>query len=174
MEAGMSKKKGEKRAYRCYSREYTTRLGECKETNEAVWPMPEIGDRVVVFQNVIETRNWKTEHGALPCLYKPSDSYFDAFDEPAEYEVKGFTKGRDCPMDPHNYIELYYHSLHGNTGYSSYVKTMLVSIGYLYLYHVDADIHEAIRRQLVLTCEGKVIHQKNTRSELDDIFLPSC
>lgn len=134
--------------------------GEMQEQNVQVCGLPNVGDKIYVYENadLYHLSPQKAKDGTVVTgFYRPSES-FSHYDGAIlcveEFEVLGYTKGIENAMDPGNFIELYHRYKDGG-GYKTCVKAMLVAIGYYYLYKVSDDMRDEIRQKLVSHYKGE-------------------
>ncbi|AOZ97839.1 hypothetical protein [Butyrivibrio hungatei] len=98
-------------------------FGPIYEHNEARYPLPNIGDYVIVDVKYTYSR---TKQGKIKAVYKPYDRYFGANGLPLVYKVVDIT----CPEDPlSGEIRLEATSKSGYT-YKDGIGKRRVSIGY--------------------------------------------
>ena len=120
--------------------------GEIRESNVVVNELPQIGEFVVVMDKYIYERS-QIKKDRIVTAYKVSATYKDARGVPRVYEVVGYTKGIELPLDPENSIILKYSFGSGENKKEKElrIKTLLACTGPMLLknvgkIHAVADI----------------------------------
>ncbi|WP_026653362.1 hypothetical protein [Butyrivibrio proteoclasticus] len=98
--------------------------GTIYEKNEARFPLPDIGDYVIVEYK--HTYSRRRNEGKVKAVYKPDSSYYSANGLPLVFKVVDIT----CPEDPLKGAIMLEATVKSGYTYKSSVNKLRVSIGY--------------------------------------------
>lgn len=154
----------------CPSNPYVN-CGEIRESNKVVNELPQIGEFVVVMDKYLYERS-QIKKDRIVSAYKVSSTYKDARGVPRVYEVVGYTKGINSPLDPENSVILKYSFGYGENKKEKEhrIKTLLICTGPMLLKkvgktHATADIIRYSNAAIPADFSAKAIRHKK-KSEL--------
>ena len=134
----MEGKKKQTRRQTGYALKQKKDVGVLYDKNEARFPLPDIGDRVIIEEKYVYSRR----KGIVKAIYKPSDSYLSARGVPIVYDVVEITN----PEDPLKGLILLEAYVNPQLTYRARIDKLRVSIGYYRLrkQYEDGQIDVAI------------------------------
>ncbi len=127
----MGRKKGAKQNDWCvYKKEYN---GELYEKNEARYPLPQIGDYVIIWRRRENYKRGYGKDGDVIGVWELDDNCLDALNRPLVYQVKEYKLGIDKPTARGNSVYLESGGIRGYVTYKKWIDTISISNGYYHL-----------------------------------------